>query len=100
MRGRPSSNPALTRFVDLQGSRDVPLEPQSSSLFSLLPTLPAQERDWRLVAAGLILVSLLTMAGFWIEPIIKGPNLAILYMLAVVFVALWWGKWAAILSAI
>ncbi len=40
------------------------------------------------------------MAGLWIEPTIKGPNLAILYMLAVVFSALRWGRRAAILSAI
>jgi two-component system sensor histidine kinase KdpD len=45
-------------------------------------------------------VGLLTIVGFWIEPIIKGPNFAILYMLVVVFSALRWGRQAAIVSAV
>ena len=52
------------------------------------------------VLASLALVGLLTIAGLWIESIIKGPNLAILYMLAVVFSALRWGRRAAIVSAV
>lgn len=55
---------------------------------------------WRGVLPGLSLSILLTIAGFWIGPVIKGTNLAILYMLAVVFSALRWGRSAAIVSAV
>ena len=49
--------------------------------------------------AILALVVLLTFAGFWISPIIERPNLAILYMIAVVFSALKWVRRAAIFCA-
>lgn len=57
-------------------------------------------RGSRAVPARLALVVLLTILGFWIEPIIKGPNFAVLYMLAVVVTALRLGRRAAIISAI
>lgn len=61
------------------------------------PSIPG---TWRAVFVGLIAVAALTVAGLWIEPIIKGPNLAILYMVAVVVTALRWGRAAALTSAI
>jgi two-component system, OmpR family, sensor histidine kinase KdpD len=61
---------------------------------------PAEVRGWRVIPAGLLLVGLLTLAGFWIEPSIQRANLSTLYMLAVIFTALQWGRRAAILSAI
>ncbi|MDQ2947504.1 MAG: DUF4118 domain-containing protein [Acidobacteriota bacterium] len=65
-----------------------------------LGSAPAGEpQGWGVALASLALVGLLTMAGLWIEPVIKGPNLAILYMIAVVFSALRWGRRAAIVSA-
>jgi len=100
MRDEPSNRPALTQLVDLKAGRNVPLGSQPFSRFFRLGRVPSQERDWRVVVAGCALVSSLTVVGFWIEPIIKGPNLAILYMLAVVFVALRWGRWAAVFSAV
>jgi two-component system sensor histidine kinase KdpD len=59
-----------------------------------------QARTWPAILASLALVGLLTGLGFWIAPIIKGPNLAVLYVLAVVFSALQWGRRAAIVSAV
>jgi len=56
--------------------------------------------SWLTALATLALIALLTVVGFWIEPLIKGPNFAILYVLSVVFSALRWGRRAAILSAI
>ena len=59
------------------------------------------ERDsWRGVSTSLAIVGLITLVGVWIEPVVRGPNLAIFYMLAVVFSALRWGRWAVIISAI
>ena len=59
------------------------------------------ERDsWRGVSTSLAIVGLITIVGVWIEPVVRGPNLAIFYMLAVVFSALRWGRWAVIISAI
>ena len=47
---------------------------------------------WRGVPASLAIVGLITIVGFWIETIIRGSNFAILYMLAVIFSALRWGR--------
>jgi two-component system sensor histidine kinase KdpD len=55
---------------------------------------------WRVLPVGFALVVFLTVVGLWIEPVIKAPNLAILYMLAVVMTALRWGRMAATISAI
>ena len=62
----------------------------------------ARGGQWSLrgVLASLGLVGLLTIAGLWIDPIIKEPNLVMLYMLAVVFAALRWGWRAAVVTAI
>jgi len=61
----------------------------------------APETDsWRGVSASLAIVGFITIVGLWIEPVVRGPNLAIFYMLAVVFSALRWGRWAVIISAI
>jgi two-component system sensor histidine kinase KdpD len=61
----------------------------------------APEQDsWHGVSASLAIVGVITIVGSWIEPIVQGPNLAIFYMLAVVFSALRWGRWAVVISAI
>lgn len=57
------------------------------------------EKSWHGVLAGLAIVGLITIVGLWIEPVIRGPNLAILYMLAVMFSALRWGRWAVTITA-
>jgi len=58
------------------------------------------DKPWRGVPASLATVGLITIVGFWIEPHIRGANLAILYLLAVVFGALRWGRRAVTISAI
>jgi two-component system sensor histidine kinase KdpD len=58
------------------------------------------ENSWRGVLASLAIVGLITIVGHWIEPVIRAPNLAIIYMLAVVFSALRWGRWAVTIAAI
>jgi two-component system, OmpR family, sensor histidine kinase KdpD len=55
---------------------------------------------WRGVPTSLAIAALITILGLWIEPVIRGPNLAIVYMLAVVFSAVRWGRWAVIINAI
>lgn len=55
---------------------------------------------WRGVPASLAISGIITVLGFWIEPVIRGPNLAIFYMLGVVFSAVRWGRWAVIINAI
>jgi two-component system, OmpR family, sensor histidine kinase KdpD len=55
---------------------------------------------WRGVPTSLAIAGLITILGLWIEPVIRGPNLAIFYMLAVVFSAVRWGQWAVIINAI
>ena len=71
-----------------------------SRMIRFLGPAAGDGREWRGVPAGLALVVLLTLAGRWIGPIVKEPNLAILYMLSVVVTALKWGRRAAIISAI
>lgn len=61
--------------------------------------LPVKGQTWRTCLASFLLVALITVAGMWIAPVVGGPNLVILYMLAVVFSALRWGRWAALVSA-
>jgi two-component system, OmpR family, sensor histidine kinase KdpD len=58
------------------------------------------ENWWRGVPTSLAIAGLITFLGLWIEPVIRGPNLAIVYMLAVVFSAVRWGRWAVIINAI
>ena len=58
------------------------------------------EHWWRGVPTSLAIAGLITILGLWIEPVIRGPNLAIFYMLAVVFSAVRWGRWAVIINAI
>ncbi len=58
------------------------------------------ESWWRGVPTSLAIAGLITILGLWIEPVIRGPNLAIFYMLAVVFSAVRWGRWAVIINAI
>ena len=66
----------------------------------LRPGGASTENRWRGVPNSLAIAGLITIMGFWIEPIIRGPNLAIFYMLAVVFSAVRWGRWAVIINAI
>lgn len=58
------------------------------------------ENRWRGVLTSLAIAGLITILGFWIEPVIRAPNLAVLYMLAVVFSAVRWGPWAVTINAI
>ncbi len=57
-------------------------------------------KRWHGVLASLAIVGLITILGFRIETIIRSSNFAVLYMLAVIFSALRWGRRAAILSAV
>ncbi len=63
-----------------------------------LGRLPVKGKIWHLCLASM-LVALITVAGFWIAPIVGGPYLIVLYMLGVVFSALRWGRWAALVGA-
>jgi two-component system, OmpR family, sensor histidine kinase KdpD len=58
------------------------------------------KNGWRGVPSSLALVGLITAVGSWVEPVIRGSNLAVFYMLAVVFSALRWERRAVISSAI
>jgi two-component system sensor histidine kinase KdpD len=60
----------------------------------------SSESGWRDVAASLAIVACITAAGVLIAPEVPGYNLAIFYMLAVVFCALRWGRRAVFVSAI
>src|SRR5438094_4109743 len=60
---------------------------------------PPAGQDWRGVPSSLAIVGFITIVGFWIEPHIQGSNLAIFYMLAVVFSAVRWGRRAVAMSA-
>jgi len=55
---------------------------------------------WSGVPASMAIVASITVLGFWFEPVVNESNLAILYMLAVIFSALRWSRRAAILSAV
>jgi two-component system, OmpR family, sensor histidine kinase KdpD len=66
----------------------------------LRPGDASTENWWRGVPTSLAITGLITILGLWIEPVIRGPNLAIFYMLAVVFSAVRWGRWAVIITAI
>src|SRR6476646_2770461 len=59
-----------------------------------------EKTGWTNVAGSLAVVSFTTIVGFFVEPIIKGANLAILYMLAVMFSALLGSRRTAILTAV
>jgi two-component system sensor histidine kinase KdpD len=65
-----------------------------------LALVPGGEWNVRVALAILALVISLTFVGSWIVPIIDGPNLAVLYMIAVVFSALRLGRRAAIFCAV
>jgi two-component system, OmpR family, sensor histidine kinase KdpD len=63
-----------------------------------LGRLPVKGKIWHLCLASM-LVALITVSGFWIAPIVGGPYLIVLYMLGVVFSALRWGRWVALVGA-
>lgn len=65
-----------------------------------LSRLPIKGQIWRPCLASSLLVALITIVGLRIAHIVGGPNLVILYMLAVVFSALRWGRWPALVSAV
>lgn len=71
----------------------------SPPIFGFIRPRASEGQGWLAVLAGLTLVVLLTIVGFWTQPIINGSNLAVLYTLAVVVTALRWGRRAAIISA-
>lgn len=73
--------------------------PSFADRVTQLGWLPVKGQTWRTCLASLLLVGLITFAGSWVAPIVGGPNLVILYMLVVVFSALRWGRWAALVSA-
>ncbi|HLH06595.1 MAG TPA: ATP-binding protein [Terriglobales bacterium] len=100
MRNEVVDSQALSRLLRLATRNDRPAGSKHWSRSLGFGAQWAGDLDWRSALAALAPVSFLTIAGVWIEPIIKGPNLAVLYMLAVVFTALRWGRWAAVLSAI
>src|SRR5262245_6228651 len=54
---------------------------------------------WSEVLGTLAIVLSTTIVGFFVEPVLKGSNLAILYMLAVMFSALQWNRRTAFLTA-
>ena len=89
-------HPILNRMIDRERSKQ-------STHFSvnrlLRFSLPARA-SWTGVSASLAIVVFTTIIGFLIEPVVNGSNLAILYMLAVMFCALQWSRWAGILSAV
>src|SRR5579863_874420 len=66
----------------------------------LRPGELSDRESWRGVPSSLLLVGLVTIVGFEIAPALRGSNLAIFYMLAVIFSALQWGRRAAIIGAV
>jgi two-component system, OmpR family, sensor histidine kinase KdpD len=54
---------------------------------------------WSDVGGSVTIVLITTIVGFFVEPVLKGSNLAILYMLAVMFSALQWNRRTALLTA-
>ena len=100
MRNEIADSRALSRLLHLAARNERSAGSQHWSRFLGFGAQRAADLDWRAALAALAPVSLLTIVGFWIEPIIRGPNLANLYMLAVVFTALRWGRRAAIVSAV
>lgn len=65
-----------------------------------LGCFPVPGGIWRSCLAASLLVALITLVGLRIAQIVAGPNLVILYMLAVVFSALRWGRWPALVCAV
>jgi two-component system, OmpR family, sensor histidine kinase KdpD len=61
---------------------------------------PTRGQSWRGYPATLALVGFITIVGLRIAPIVGGPNLIVLYMLAVVLSALFWGRWASAVGAV
>jgi len=61
---------------------------------------PTRGRSWRGYPASLALVGFITIVGLRIVPLVGGPNLVVLYMLAVVLSALLWGRWPSAVAAV
>ena len=59
-----------------------------------------EEWNWRIILWTLALVGLITVAGLGVAATIGSPNLIIIYAIAVVYSALRWGRWSAIVSAV
>src|SRR6478672_2037072 len=78
--------------VHKPGFRDLRKEPRGSP--------PALRSKWKAYAVSLLLVGLVSIAGFSTEHHMARTNLAMLYLLTVVVSALQCGRGPAIFSAI
>jgi two-component system sensor histidine kinase KdpD len=91
---------ASTLLNPLRADRRAKTGPKFSWKERLLRLGEMPESDsWIGVSASLAIVGLITIVGLRIGPVVRGPNLAIFYMLTVVFSAIRWGRWAVIVSA-
>ena len=100
--GNIRSGASASASVPYATQKEDGVQPQRSiaDRVASLGRLPIKGHVWRSCLASSFLVALITLAGLRIAHIVGGPNLVILYMLAVVFSALRWGRWPALVSAV
>ena len=109
---RPSRRPWRERFADrlaaLAPELDILIvaldEPPAEVVRPTAMGVPAAESRWpdrlRGCAAAALLCSGVTLAGLWLVPGVDSANLVMVYLLAVVIVALRWGRWPSVFATL
>jgi len=100
MPGELPHNATVNLLARVDGPGHPEARPASSRIERVIQRLAPVDTGWRGAPASLALVGLITIVGQWIRPVIGASNLGILYMLAVIFSALYWGRRVVILSAV
>lgn len=94
------SHPAAVSILSASGEGPTRLDLLFRALTDRFGRVSAEAWSWRTAVASLVLAGVITAAGVWIEPVINKIDLAVLYLLCVVFSAVRWDRWAAIVSAV
>lgn len=109
---RPTRRWWRERFADRLGELGPDLDilivalddPPPDAASPLAPRIGSSEGKWhaqlRGCAAALLLCALVTVAGRWLLPAVDSVNLVMVYLLAVVIVALRYGRWPSVVATL
>jgi len=80
----------------IQGTAEE--EEQRSSISTALPDAPTV--PWLFIAGGLLMTTVVTVVSWLGREQLELVNIALLYLLPVLFSAAWWGRWPSYVTAV
>jgi two-component system sensor histidine kinase KdpD len=73
-------------------------EEEQSAISTALPDAP--QIPWLFLSGGLLMTAVVTLVCWWGKEELEKVNIALLYLLPVLFSAVWWGRWPSYITAI